>query len=248
MITRIKNYLQSKIPEPPSTPVTAAYDAWSGSYDCQPGNLMLDLDNEIFTRLTGATNFENKKVADIGCGTGRHWRKIYALRPRLVMGFDVSAGMLQQLKNKFPDAIVHQVTDNRLQMVPRHFADIVISTLTIAHIKNIEEAIAAWAGILTPGGELFITDFHPCILAKGGKRSFSYRGHTVSVTNYVHPLQKVIAVFAANGLHVIKQEERKVDASVQSYYTAQNALHVYERFKNMPVIYGLHLKKHNAAD
>jgi ubiquinone/menaquinone biosynthesis C-methylase UbiE len=50
-----------------------AYDIWSESYDLQPGNLMLDLDERIFSGLIEHIDFYNKTVADIGCGTGRHW-------------------------------------------------------------------------------------------------------------------------------------------------------------------------------
>jgi hypothetical protein len=35
---------------------------------------------------------------------------------------------------------------------------------------------------------------------------------------------------------------------VRSYYEAQNALSVYDRYAGMPVIYGIHLKKQRAAE
>jgi len=248
MISAIKNYLQKRIAPAPEKPVVEAYDAWSASYDSQPGNLMLDLDEQIFTDLVKNIDLENKKVADIGCGTGRHWQKLYASHPNLVIGFDVSEGMLGQLKRKFPAAITQHIKDNHLNMVPGEFADCVITTLTIAHIKNIEEAIAAWSRITKKGGNLLITDFHPAILAKGGKRSFSYRGRSMSVINYVHPLEKIKSIFHKYGLTVTRVAERYVNEDVKHYYETQNALHVYERFKGMPVIYGLLLKKEHAAE
>ena len=85
---------------------------------CQPGNLMLDLDEHIFSELIKNIDLQNKTVADIGCGTGRHWQKIYAKNPAQVMGFDVSAGMLHQLLRKFPAAVTQLTTDNLLKTVP----------------------------------------------------------------------------------------------------------------------------------
>ena len=243
MLASIKDYLQKKIPFSSERQVVEAYDIWSGSYDSQPGNLMLDLDEIIFSSLLKNINLENKQVADIGCGTGRHWQKLYAGIPASVTGYDVSEGMLNQLTKKFPSAITHRVTDNLLPDVAAGSVDCIISTLTIAHIKNVDEAIASWGRILKKGGDLIITDFHPAILALGGKRSFNHENKNLSVKNYVHPLENVKKLFIKYGFNIIKQEERYIDESVRSYYEAGQAMHVFQKFNGMPVIYGLYLKK-----
>jgi ubiquinone/menaquinone biosynthesis C-methylase UbiE len=116
MISSIKNLLR-KSTAPVEKPVAEAYDLWSGSYDHQPGNLMLDLDENIFTDLLSGIHLHHKIIADIGCGTGRHWQKLYEKNPALIIGFDLSAGMLQQLKQKFPGAFAQQTSNNRLEMV-----------------------------------------------------------------------------------------------------------------------------------
>jgi ubiquinone/menaquinone biosynthesis C-methylase UbiE len=248
MLTTIKRLLQkASFPETERGTVEA-YDIWSFSYDMQPGNLMLDLDEVIFTGLIKNINLNNKKVADIGCGTGRHWQKIYEKKPANIIGFDVSAGMLHQLIRKFPSAETHLTNDNLLKTTPDSSVDCIITTLTIAHIKNIDEAIASWSRILKNDGDLVITDFHPSMLERGGKRSFRHDGKSLSVVNYVHSLEKVKKTFYKYGLTVIRQEERKVNEEVRSYYEEQNALPVYDRFKGMPIIYGLRLKKLHAAE
>jgi len=248
MLTSIKKLLQKASFPNSEKDTVSAYDIWSFSYDIQPGNLMLDLDELIFAELIKNVDLKDKTVADFGCGTGRHWQKIYEKDPTTVMGFDVSPGMLHQLIRKFPSAITQLTTDNLLKTVPDSHIDCLITTLTIAHIKNIEEAIAAWSRVLKIDGDLIITDFHPSMLAKGGKRSFSHDGRSHSVINFVHPLEKVKKIFYKNGLTVIKEEERKVNEEVRPYYETQNALSVYDRFHGMPIIYGLRLKKLRAAE
>jgi ubiquinone/menaquinone biosynthesis C-methylase UbiE len=248
MIPSIKNLLRKAGSRLSDKDAVEAYDIWSDSYDAQPGNLMLDLDEMIFTGLMKDIDLKNKTVADIGCGTGRHWQKIYEKSPAVVMGFDVSAGMLHQLIQKFPHAITQRTTDNLLKNVPDSSVDLLVTTLTIAHIKNIEEAMYAWSRILKNEGDLVITDFHPIMLGKGGKRSFRHDGRSLSVVNYVHPLEKVKKIFSQHGLTVVEQVERKVNEEVRSYYEAQNALSVYDRYAGMPVIYGIHLKKQRAAE
>ena len=58
-----------------------AYNLWSEQYDAQPGNLMLDLDEEIFANVLGKISLKDKTVIDIGCGTGRHWNRILSQKP-----------------------------------------------------------------------------------------------------------------------------------------------------------------------
>jgi ubiquinone/menaquinone biosynthesis C-methylase UbiE len=247
MITTLKNFLQKTGFAKSELNAEQAYEIWSANYDKQPGNLMLDLDELIFSNLIKNIDFNNKKVADIGCGTGRHWQKIYGKNPSVVTGFDVSCGMLDQLKNKFPSAITQKTNDNLLAMVQDSAMDVIVSTLTIAHIRNIEEAITSWSRILKNEGDLVITDFHPSMLEKGGKRSFNHEGRSLYVRNYTHSLGKIKKAFNNSGLILIQEEERKVNEEVRSYYESQNALPVYERFKGMPIIYGLHLRKQRAT-
>ena len=248
MLTAFKNLLQHSSFFAQGKDVVVAYDIWSDSYDCQPGNLMLDLDELIFAGLIKDIDLRNKKVADIGCGTGRHWQKIYEKTPAILLGFDVSRGMLQQLIRKFPSAITQLTTDNLLKSITDSYIDCLVTTLTIAHIKNIEEAISSWSRVLKNGGDLIITDFHPTMLTKGGKRSFKYEHGSLSVINYTHHLEKVKKILLKCGLHVIRHIERIVDEEVKPYYDAQNALPVYYRFQGTPIIYGLHLKKQSATE
>jgi ubiquinone/menaquinone biosynthesis C-methylase UbiE len=238
LVTRSNGFSIEKDP-------TQAYDLWAGNYDNQPGNLMLDLDEIIFSDLFNDVNAKDKFVADIGCGTGRHWEKIYTKQPAQLTGFDISEGMLSVLKQKFPQSVTSCITDNLFKDVPNDSFDLIISTLTIAHIENINEAINNWCRILKNTGEIIITDFHPELLAKGGRRSFTHDEKYFYVTNYIHSLEKIKTIFYKNGFTVEREEERFVDDTVKEYYTKQNALHVFEKFKGMPVIYGIHLKRNN---
>ncbi|MFT3909387.1 MAG: methyltransferase domain-containing protein [Ferruginibacter sp.] len=243
MLGTIKNYLRKKVTPDQPKPSSEAYDLWSDSYDRQPGNLMLDLDEIIFTDLLKDVDITNKVVADIGCGTGRHWQKIYAKSPAMVKGYDVSEGMLRQLKIKFPSAITSHITDNRLADTLTASIDCIISTLTIAHIENLEETIATWARILKPGGNIILTDFHPDTLAKGGRRTFKHGDQSVEVINFVHPVRTIEDVCKKYGIAAERKEERYVDDRVKHYYESQHAMHVYNQFKGLKIIYGLHLKK-----
>jgi ubiquinone/menaquinone biosynthesis C-methylase UbiE len=235
LIPTVKNYIKQRLFRQTSTEKNSAdaYDLWSKDYDRQPGNLMLDLDEVLFPKLLDKAAVQNKAIADIGCGTGRHWAKILQMHPLSLTGFDVSQGMLNKLKEKFPDAHTHKITDDLLSNMGDAAFDTILSTLTVAHIENLEHALGAWCRILKPNADIVISDFHPKLLAFGGKRTFK------------HSISSIKDVLQENGFRLVTEEEIGIDETVKHYYTKQNALKIYERFKGFPVIYGIHLRRGN---
>ncbi len=221
----------------------AAYDLWAAAYDNQPGNLMLDLDEAVFTDLLTGIPLQGKVIADIGCGTGRHWRKLFAQLPARLIGYDVSAGMLNKLKEKFPGAETFLLKEELLPELADGSCDVIVSTLAVAHIAAVENAFREWDRVLRPGGELIITDYHPEALTKGGKRTFKHEGKTVAVKNHIHSIEKIRGLTKQLGWKEIRFTERVIDDSVKGYYERQHALELFDSFINVPIIYGIYLKK-----
>ena len=244
MIETLKKYFHQRLPSRgfKEKKVVDAYNLWAENYDSQPGNLMLDLDELLFSKILENVEICDKNVADIGCGTGRHWAKIFKKKPANLTGFDVSPGMLDKLKIKYPAAGVEVINNDRFAAIPDHFFDVIISTLTVAHIENIEEALTAWCRILKEDGSLIITDFHPDVLSKGGQRTFKYKNGHIAVQNFVHSTSAIKNILSLNGFKLVGAEVRRIDEKVMHYYREQNAMHVYEKFKGLPVIYGMHFR------
>ena len=221
----------------------AAYDLWAGEYDRQPGNLMLDLDQQLFGDLLSHIPLEDRRVADIGCGTGRHWPAIMAGRPGSLTGFDVSPGMLARLREKFPGSQTVLIGNDPFSGIADQAFDVIISTLTLAHIADAVAAVGTWCRLLAPGGHLLITDFHPDALASGGKRTFVHENRLISVRNYVFPVETLETQLAGLGMILVNKNEQAIDASLHHYYAAKNAEHIYDRYLNAKMIYGLLYKK-----
>ncbi len=245
MIETLKKYIRRRvIPQLiEEHEVVEAYNLWALNYDAQPGNLMLDLDEILFSKLLASIDIKGKMVADIGCGTGRHWAKIFKAEPASLAGFDVSPGMLDKLKEKFPVAETHTITDNQFAAVSDGSYDVIVSTLTVAHIPNLEEALNAWCRIAKPAADMVITDFHPDALAFGGKRTFKHENKQIAIQNFVHSTHSIKDILKKNGFYLVNEEERKVDETVRHYYEEKNALPVYEKFKGFPIIYAMHLRR-----
>jgi len=244
MLATVKNYIKSKI----TTPVTEkgvaeAYDLWATDHDMQPGNLMLYLDEKLFTGLLDGLELKGKLIADIGCGSGRQWPAIFNKLPASLTGFDVSAGMLKKLKEKYPEAHTGKITDNLFSDIPDASFDTIVSTLTVAHIEDIDEAMDAWCRLLKPDGEIIITDFHPHTLALSGRRTFKHGKSLMAVRNYVHPIYTIKEALLRHGFNLVTQHEIKIDETMKQFYADANALHVYEKYLGFPAIYGIHLKR-----
>ena len=247
IIQKSRQYFSDKLSLVQTAGPETAYDLWSEKYDHQPDNLMLALDEEIFSGLMNSLNLRNKIIVDIGCGTGRYWRKIFEQHPKKLIGLDISEGMLKILRQKFPRAETHHIIKDELYELENESCDFIFSTITIAHIKDIKKAFLEWNRILKPGGEIIVTDYHPAALAKGGKRTFRYRNNTIAVKNYVHPIEKIKEIAGKLLLEILCLTERSIDEQVKASYEKQNALPVFEAWKGTPIIYGIHLKKPDAA-
>jgi ubiquinone/menaquinone biosynthesis C-methylase UbiE len=245
LIATLKKYIKQHVftPKIKEHEVVEAYDIWAENYDAQPGNLMMDLDEILFAKILAKIDIKNKLVADIGCGTGRHWGRIFENSPTGLTGFDVSPGMLGKLKEKFPAARTYTITDNHFSAIEDRTYDVIVSTLTVAHIQNLEEALNAWGRILKEKGEIIITDFHPDALAFGGKRTFKHQNTQMAVRNFVHPTSRIKDIFSKNGFNLVNEDEKKIDESVKHYYEEKNATPVYEKFKGFPIIYAMHFRR-----
>lgn len=224
-----------------------AYDQWSEAYDSQPDNLMLALDEQVTSALLEGISLQSKTIADIGCGTGRHWEKIRSGNPDKIIGFDVSAGMLAILKQKYPEAETYLVNDIHLPVLENESCDLVISTLTLAHIQDLEGALKEWNRILKPGASMMITDYHPAALARGAQRTFRVNEQTIAIRNYVHSIGKLKELAGQLQLRTLRFIERKIDEEVRHYYEKQHAVSIYEKFYGTPIIYGIHLMKADAV-
>ena len=209
---------------------------------------MLALDEGICTDLFGRLALAEKVIADIGCGTGRHWEKLLRQRPARLVGYDVSPGMLDRLRKKYPQAETHLLQNGLLSELPVGSVHTVLSTLAIAHIPDISAALAEWNRVLSPGGDMIITDYHPEALARGGDRTFSDGGKVIAIRNHIHPVKRILAIAKKLGLQEQVVIEKKIDETMKPYYEKQHALATYQRFLGVPIIYGIHLKRSDVVE
>jgi ubiquinone/menaquinone biosynthesis C-methylase UbiE len=242
-VLELKNILSNHFRSNKEVDPLEAYELWSEIYDDENGNLMLHFDRILFEDFMKRTNLAGKNILDFGCGTGRYWRILAGKNPNKLIGCDISKSMVNKLKKKFPEAETYVVNNNKIEFINDNSIDFIISTLVVAHFRFIDDIVSEWSRILKKEGEIFITDFHPDALRKGAKRTFKINGKNLTVKNYIHPVEKLEGLFSSAGFHILKRSEKIIDENVKEFYLKKGALDIFEKYKNVPMIYSLHLKR-----
>lgn len=236
---RIKDFFRPRNKIEPAI----AYDLWATTYDEQTGNPIIYLVDILFNEMIANTEFENKIIVDIGCGTGRHWKNILARNPSDLIGCDVSKEMLKKLNHKFPKAKTYLIYDDNLKDLKVESCDIIVCNLVIGYIKDLSKAFIEWNRVLRNNGEVIITDFHPDMLQKGAERSFPHNGQSLLIKNYFHPLAKVRNLSTKNNWKEITLIERKVDDTIKHFYQNPKSLKAFEESFDISIVYAFHFKK-----
>ncbi len=238
LIAKLKTILNYNNQIKPS----AAYDLWAGHYDDQTNNPLIYLNDKIFDRLISALPIEGKVVADIGCGTGRHWDKLFAKKPLSVIGCDVSKEMLNKLAAKYPGAKTYLTDGVSLNGIADNSCNLITCNLAIGYIQNLPAAFAEWVRILKDQGAIIIIDLHPTALLKGANRTFTHNKKVFRIENYIHSLEEIKNLAANSNYITAELIEKNVDESIRHFYEEANALNVYDKDYGTPILYGLLLK------
>jgi ubiquinone/menaquinone biosynthesis C-methylase UbiE len=219
-----------------------AFDLWSVTYDEQVDNPLLLIDDDLVERLLANVPLEGMVIVDVGCGSGRLWPRLRAARAKHLIGYDASAGMLERLRAKYPDAELHRVTSHVLGDTPDQSCDLVISTLTFGYIADAEGAFREWARVLKPAGHVVLTDFHPDF-ATPYSRAFRHGDRAIAIRHQARSLTSLAAAAARTGLSVKRIENGLVGESARPAYEAADALALYRRHQGSALMYGMHLVK-----
>jgi len=241
MLKRIKNIIRNVSIN--SIEPRKAYDIWADAYDSQDDNLVFIMESEILDTLLDEIDLTEKVILDYGCGTGRNWERILSYNVEKIIGCDISPNMLEKIKNKYQGYETYFIKKHSPLPLEDEAIDIIFSTLVIAQINNINNLFSEWNRLLRPGGLILLTDLHPEILSAGGKRTFEKDGRTYNIKNYIHSIEKIKMICAGFNLEVKDLKERHITAESKAYYEKKNALHIYNKFYGLPLVYGILIRK-----
>lgn len=99
----------------------------------------------------------DRDVLEVGCGTGLLLDRVASMADT-ARGIDISPGMLEQARHRGLDVVEGCATDLPFD---DHSFDVVFSFKVLAHVEDIEQALAECSRVVRPGGRLFLEFYNP---------------------------------------------------------------------------------------
>ena len=179
-----------------------AHRIWSEVYDDAP-NPLLALDMRVVARLLGP--LENRRIVDVGCGTGR-WLTYAESRGARAFGVDFCREMLLRAAAK-PQLAgrLALATAERLPFSDR-IADLVVCSFVIGYLADPDFVIREMARIGAPGARIVVSELHPDAAAAGWKRGFRHNGTAYEIEHSPYPISCLLEAASDAGLRLDRTE------------------------------------------
>lgn len=200
-----------------------AYDRWAPVYPARPHNPLMEAEAAVVSSLIRTVS--PRRALDVGTGTGRNVMTLREAGASFVTGIDLSASMLRHGAGTCPRV---RGDAQRLPFRPASF-DVVTSSLMCGDVPDLGAWVGEAARVLTPGGQLIYSDFHPSWTVSGWTRTFtSEDGREYELPFFPHTIEAHLAHLAQHGLEVRAIREPRVatrrDAVVVILHAARPVL------------------------
>ena len=181
------------------------YNIWAHQYDTNV-NRTRDLDKKC--TIETLNNLVFKNVLELGCGTGKNTEWLLNKAERII-GLDFSQEMLNKAEEKITDK---RVTFKKSDLtkdwkIENNFADLITSSLTLEHIKNLNHIFSQANQKLNKNGLFFISELHPFKQYSGSKAQYETESGTKELEVYIHHISEYIDNAESNGLKFVEMKE-----------------------------------------
>lgn len=182
-----------------------AYNIWADQYDTNV-NRTRDLDKKC--TIETLNNLVFKNVLELGCGTGKNTEWLLNKAERII-GLDFSQEMLNKAEEKITDK---RVTFKKSDLtkdwkIENNFVDLITSSLTLEHIKNLDHIFSQANQKLNKNGLFFISELHSFKQYSGSKAKYETENGTEELEVYVHHISEYIDDAKNNGFQLIELKE-----------------------------------------
>jgi demethylmenaquinone methyltransferase/2-methoxy-6-polyprenyl-1,4-benzoquinol methylase len=141
------------------------FNSISGKYDFL--NHFLSLGIDILWRKRAVrllTKYQPQLILDIATGTGDFAIEALSLKPKKIIGVDISEGMLsvgreKLIKKNLTDKIELISGDSEVLPFEDNFFDAVIVSFGVRNFENLEKGLSDMLRVLKPGGKVVILEF-----------------------------------------------------------------------------------------
>jgi len=176
-----------------------------------------------------------QRVVDAACSTGR-WLGHLRARGASALGFDFSLPMLARAAAKTGLAGTLAAADLRRLPLPDRSADLVLCTLALGHVPEVDDAVRELCRIVRPGGALLITDFHPDAAGRGWKRTFRSGGTIFEIENHSYSKDELLDLVAGAGLELEAVCEPGFGDAQREIFRAAGKEALFEEVRGLPAV------------
>jgi malonyl-CoA O-methyltransferase len=224
-----------------------AYALWAPSYDDNVNNAVLALEDEFILPIFDELQVADKRIVDLGCGTGRHIIHCLALHATNIVGIDISDAMLERARTKIRSKGVSLIQSS-LEQLPISDAqfDIGIASLVLSHAPNIRTTLIEIARILRPGASLVLTDVHWSFNERKWHRTFrpmTSPSKRIAPRSYFHTLTDYQQAFEQNHLVIERFLEPTIGLSVRPIFERSGMVDVFNQYEGQPLLAVFQLRK-----
>jgi ubiquinone/menaquinone biosynthesis C-methylase UbiE len=130
-------------------------------------------------------------------------------------------------------------------------ADLVVCSLALTHLPDLDAPVGELARVVRPGGRIVISDVHPFFVALGSQAFYREEdGQAGYVRNFVHWPSAYLRAFRAAGLELRDCHEllyRREEIDLWAHTTGLSAEVVAEALEGLPAIIVWELDRHATA-
>jgi ubiquinone/menaquinone biosynthesis C-methylase UbiE len=213
--------------------VQPAYELWALSYDSTP-NAMLALEERYFAAST--TDFFDKDVVELGCGTGRWLKRLEGVAKSLT-GVDSSGAMLARARAKCEPSTLLIQADCIRTLLPDNCADCVLSSFVLSHLSGLTQFVREATRIVRPGGAILISDLHPDRALYGWRPTFHAPEGLVEVEAHTYTLRELVDVMLDAGYALRRLEEPCFGDEDAAIFERAGKLDELRRIAYLPAMY-----------
>jgi len=185
--------------------IEKSYNSWAAQYDTNE-NKTRDLDKKA--TIETLFNYEFENVLELGCGTGKNTKWLIT-KAKFVIGLDFSEEMLKKAKSKILSDKVRFQKANLIKPwnVEDNFFDLIICSLTLEHIDNLDFIFNQAYQKLKTGGKFFICELHPARQYIGSKAKYETENGIEELEVYVHHLSDYLSSAKNNSFKLLELNE-----------------------------------------
>jgi SAM-dependent methyltransferase len=186
------------------------YGEWVGSYEDTVEDAM---DVQLLDVLEVPQWADVRRVADLGCGTGRTaaWLRARGVTAP-IDGVDVTPEMLARARDRGAHSSLCEA-DVAATGLPAGVYDLVVSSLVDEHLDDLRPFYAEARRLAAPGALFVLVSFHPqFIIASGMPTHFTNAdGEEIAITTHVHLVSDQVAAALGAGWELAEMRERLID-------------------------------------